>query len=130
MAFRWRADDGPGNIECWLGQLCDFFSGSGPALLRTLYFVIFQGVWTPCHPLRIQHDIQIRNTYSIFKSDISRHRSEGRVLIDARSSIILVRRVVPARSGNSVISLASESSLNEKQKKVSNHSLYKISCLF
>ena len=50
MAFRWRADDGPtlnaGLVALW------FFRGSGPVLLKKpWFFVIFQGIQTPCPPL-------------------------------------------------------------------------------
>ena len=32
------------NIACWLSiKLCDFFRGTGPVLLRTLYFCDFSG---------------------------------------------------------------------------------------
>ena len=79
-------------------------------LTKFVYRPVFEGKQCPNF-----RTFKIRNTYNIFKSDISRHRSEGKVLIDARSSIILVRRVVPAKSGNSVISLASESSLSKKK---------------
>ena len=53
----WRADNGPtlnaGLVALW------FFRRSGPVLLRNPnFFVIFQGVWTPCPPSGSAHDNQ------------------------------------------------------------------------
>ena len=41
--------------ECWPGSVViRVFRGSGPVLLKKAYiFVIFQGVWTPCPPPRL-----------------------------------------------------------------------------
>ena len=55
------------------------------------------------------------NTYKIFRSAIFSQRFAGKALIEARSNIIRVRRVVPVRSGNSVMSRASDNSLKENK---------------
>ena len=48
MAFRWRADDGP-TLNAGL-VASRFFRGSGPKLLRTLYFCNFPGGGGPPAP--------------------------------------------------------------------------------
>ena len=57
MAFCWRADDDPS----WNAGLVDlsFSKGSGPVLLKTLYFCDFPGgvVRTPCPPSGSAHVI-------------------------------------------------------------------------
>ena len=42
MAFRWRANEGPINIECWIGRFV-ILRGSGPVLLRNPIFRNFPG---------------------------------------------------------------------------------------
>ena len=61
------------------------------------------------HPTIV--NVIIKTTYNIFSFSRLSHKLEGREAMDARSKIIFVSLVVPVRSGNSVISRASDNSL-------------------